>query len=484
LNQLNQFNQSNLGSNGFNPFNSEVNSKKNTFDAEKYNITLSSWVGSPEIFEECTEIISYVKNSTNYEIMGAELPKGILFEGPAGTGKTLLAKAIASETNSSFISVTASEFIELYVGMGASRVRDLFSEAREISPCIIFIDEIDAIGKQRGGVGANFGGNDEREQTLNQLLAEMDGFNDNTDILVLAATNRKDVLDKALLRPGRFDRIIKIGLPDKTSRQQIIKFYLDKKNTDESVDINTISELTDGYSGAELKNLINEAAILAARIGATKITSNEISNALEKNMVGLIRNVDTRLPETKLRVSVHEIGHAFITLFFSKYFELQKVSIKSTYNGAGGYTLFREKSEYIGEGLYTKDILYKRLIITMGGKAAESIWYGNEQMSLGANQDLKQANSLARKMIGLFGMGDELETFYNENIDSSLPDFGYSNHKYSEKIKESFDMEALKLVSKAYGEAKEIIEKNSSEFNDLVNLLFEKEILNINDFKK
>ena len=472
-------NNNSSNKNGFgipNPFN-RFSSKTNTFDASKYNITLSSWVGNPEIFEECIEVISYIKNSTNYKRLGAELPKGILLDGPPGVGKTLLAKAISSETNSSFIAVSGSEFIELFVGMGASRVRDLFSEARDKSPCIIFIDEIDAIGKQRGN-GNSLNNNDEREQTLNQLLAEMDGFNNNDGILILAATNRKDILDKALLRPGRFDRIIRISLPDKTSREQIIKSYLDqKKYIDKNIDTNSLAELTDGYSGAELKNLINEAAILSARKGLDIIGKKEISDALEKSIIGLIRKTDTRLPETKLRISIHEIGHAFLAMYYSEYFDLQKVSIKSTFNGAGGYTIFNEKPKY-KDGLYTRDILLKRLIITMAGKAAESIFYNNEQMSLGATQDLKQGNELARKMIGIFGMGEKLETFYNKEIESDTELF---SNKYSEKIKETFDLEALQLVSDAYNIAKIIITKNKIICDELVNLLLEKEILNNED---
>jgi len=469
---------SNLSNFFTNPF-----EKKNEIDNNKnnFNVSLSSWVGSPEAFEECYEVISYVKNASNYEKMGVELPKGILLEGPPGVGKTLLAKAIASETNSTFISVSGSEFIELFVGMGAKRVRDLFEEAREKSPCIIFIDEIDAIGKQRGNSN-NFGGNDEREQTLNQLLAEMDGFNNNDGIIVLASTNRKDILDKALIRPGRFDRIINIPLPDLISRKQIIELYLKKKNINSNVDLNIntnfLAELTDGFSGAELKNVINEAAILAARLGLEKITINELLNAIEKSIVGLIKNTDTRQVETKLRISYHEIGHAFLAMYYSKYFDLQKISIKSTYNGAGGYTLFNEKNEYRDGGLYTKDMLFKRLIVTMGGKAAESIWYNTEDISLGATQDLKQANQLARKMIGLFGMGEKLETFYNDESNYE------TNNKFSEKIKQTFDTESLKLVSDAFIKAKEILTDNKIICEELANLLLEKQVLNIDDFSK
>lgn len=453
----------------------------NSFDPIKENISLSSWVGSPEVFEECFEVISYIKNISNYERFGVKLPKGILLEGPPGVGKTHLAKAIASETSSTFIPVTGSEFIEVYVGVGASRVRNLFESARENSPSIIFIDEIDAIGKKRnGGFG---GGSDERDQTLNQLLAEMDGFKDNEGILILAATNRKEILDKALLRPGRFDRIIKIGYPDKYSREKIIKLYLEKKKyISKSINSSTIADLTEGFSGAELQNLINEAAILAARRNAKKIMPKDILDSIEKNIVGIIKNIDTRTPETKFRISVHEVGHAFLVLYYSEYFDLLKISIKSTYNGAGGYTLFNDKIEFKNDGLYTKDILKKRLIVSMGGKAAESIWYGNDKVSLGSTQDLKQANQLARKMIGLFGMGDGLEAFYNQDVGEEFELYGLSqSNKYSEKIKEKFDIETLNLVSESFLEAKKIISNYKYIIEELSIFLMEKEILNLSD---
>ena len=456
--------------------------KFNYFDMSKENITLASWIGSPEVFQECFEVISYANNKSNYERFNVKLPKGILLEGPPGVGKTLLAKAIASETNSTFISVTGSEFVEVYVGVGASRVRKLFESARAKTPTIIFIDEIDAIGKKRNS-GSSGGGSDERDQTLNQLLAEMDGFKDNNGILILAATNRKEILDKALLRPGRFDRIIKIGYPDKYSREKIIKLYLDeKKYISKNINSTIISELTEGFSGAELKNLINEAAILAARSDSRKIMPKHILDAIEKNIVGLIKNIDTRSPESKFRISIHEIGHAFLVLYYSDYFDLVKISIKSTYNGAGGYTLYNDKQEFKNDGLYTKDILKKKLIIMMGGKAAESIFYGGEKVSIGSTQDLKQGNQLARKMVGLFGMGDSLETFYNQDIDGEFELYGTNSlNKYSEKIKEQFDIETINLVANAFTEAKKIINENKIVFEQLTILLADKEILNLSE---
>lgn len=466
---------------GGNPFQMMPNFQKKEPEFVKPNVSLSSWAGSPEVIEECKEIIYYIENKEKYKEIGAEMPRGILLEGPPGTGKTLLAKAIASETNSTFISISGSEFVELFVGMGASRVRDLFETARENRPCIIFIDEIDAVGRQRGA-GINMA-NDEREQTLNQMLYEMDGFNDNEDIVLMAATNRKDVLDKALLRPGRFDRIIKVPLPDKESRQQILEVYLNKKKTEEPFDISAIAELTDGFSGAELKNLINEAAIMSARNNETVIKEKYIFDSFEKSLVGLIRKESNSTTPSahKLRVSIHEAGHALLALKFNEYFDFQKVSIQSTYNGAGGYTIFSEKPEIKEGGLYTKDMLKKRLIVSMGGKAAESIYYGNDHVSMGAIQDLKTANNLAKRMIGNFGMGNKLEVFFNEDIsDDSNPFLGRSlamGDKYSEYTRYIMDKEALDLVKEAYLEAKTILNNYYDKLLEMSNLLQERKIL-------
>jgi len=461
--------------------------KKDKENMIKSNITLNSFAGSPEIFEECTEVVSYLKNETLYKNAGAEIPRGILLEGPPGTGKTLLAKAIASEANANFLSISASEFIEVFVGMGASKIRNLFNSARQNKPCIIFIDEIDSVGRQRGA-GINMG-NDEREQTLNQLLAEMDGFADNDGILVIAATNRKDVLDSALLRPGRFDRIITVSLPDKTSRKDILKVHSKNKNLEDNINLDLIAELTSGFSGAQIKNLLNEAAIFAARKGNTIISENDILNSLDKLIVGLVRKIDTRSDEAKRRIAIHETGHALLCSIFDDLFELKKVTIQSTYNGAGGYTLFNEHSNITDSGLYTKNLLKKRLVIAMGGKAAENIYYGNEYISVGAVQDLKQANSLAQTMICNYGMGKDLEAFYNENVESERnPFLGRSlglGDKYSEKTKEVIDKESIELVNDALDTAKYILTNHREKMDIIIkellknNTLYGKEFNNL-----
>lgn len=444
----------------------------------KLNVSLDSFAGSPEIFQECTEIVSYLKNGTIYKNAGAQIPKGILLEGPPGTGKTLLAKAIASSADSNFISIAASEFVEMYVGLGASKIRALFQRARDNRPCIVFIDEIDAVGRQRGA-GVNIG-NDEREQTLNQLLAEMDGFSDNEGILVMAATNRKDVLDPALLRPGRFDRLLTVPLPDTKSRLSILKVHGKNKKFAQDVNMEFIADLTNGFSGAQLKNVLNEGAIHAAREGKEVISFANLLEALDKIIVGIVKKNDTRDYEAKRRVSIHETGHALMAALYEEYFELKKVSIQSTYNGAGGYTIFNEKSSITESGLYTKDMLLKRLMVALGGKAAETIIYGDDHVSVGAVQDLKQANDLARKMIGNFGMGTKLKVFYNNEIDNGTPFLGRSlssGSSNSENTKYEFDKEVLELVNDAYKLSLAYLRKNKDIFDKVVEDLLEKEIL-------
>lgn len=464
---------------------------KKAVDADKINmikanISLNSFAGSREIFEECTEVVSYLKNDTIYKLAGAEIPRGILLEGPPGTGKTLLAKAIASEADANFISIAASEFVEMYVGLGAAKIRALFQRARENKPCILFIDEIDAVGRQRGA-GINMA-NDEREQTLNQLLAEMDGFADNEGILIMAATNRKDVLDSALLRPGRFDRIILVPLPDRESRKEIFKVYSKNKQLSPEINFELISELTNGFSGAQIKNLLNEAAIFTSRRGEIVITELDLLNAADKLIVGLSKKVDNRSEDSKRRIAIHETGHALLVALCEEYFELKKVTMQSTYNGAGGYTLFNELQNITDSGLYTKDLLKKRLLIGMGGKAAENIFYGEEFVSVGAVQDLKQTNSLAQQMIGNYGMGDQLEAFYNDNLDTErTPFLGRSlgsSSKYSEKTKEILDKEALELVNTAYNDAKMILMKHKDKMNLIVDELMKSYTLYGKDIKK
>ena len=448
------------------------------FNALNITTKLSDWAGSPEIFEECTEIVSFLKDKSNYQQVGAQIPKGILLEGPPGTGKTLLAKAIAGEAEANFISVTGSEFVELFVGMGAARVRQLFEDARKDSPTIIFIYEIDAIGKKRQS--GPMPGNDEREQTLNQLLAEMDGFNSNQDILVMGATNRQDVLDDALLRPGRFDRIIKVPLPDGPSRKAILDTQSKAYSMDSTIDWDTMVSLTSGFSGAQLKNLINEAAVIVARKAGKFITNSDLFEAFEKSILGVLKKTETRDKATLERVAIHEIGHTIGVLAFPDVFDFDKVSIQSSYNGAGGFTIFRDKNDLIESGMYTKEILFNRLMVILGGKAAETIFYGNDGVSAGAFQDLKEANQLAKQMITDFGMGSsDLEVFSSLNSDNIIS----GNGAYSEYLISSIDKNCLAIINYAYKNITEVLEKNKDKIIELKNKLVDKKVLYNNDIE-
>jgi cell division protease FtsH len=458
------------GQGPMNPMNLPFMNRDYRVDKSQVNVSLSDWAGSPEVFDECIEIVSYIKNSTLYKNAGAEIPKGILLEGPPGTGKTLIAKAIAKETNATFLSVPASEFVEMFVGMGAAKIRDLFEQAREAveeddSSAIIFIDEIDAVGKQRGT--GMMGGNDEREQTLNQLLTEMDGFQSNTNIIVIAATNRKDVLDAALLRPGRFDRIIYVPLPDKKSREDILRVYMKTKQIEKNISLDYIAEMTSGFSGAQLKNLLNEAAINTARNGSITITQMHLDDALEKVVIGITKKIDTRSEEARKRVALHEMGHAIVAAYYKDDFELVKVSMKSTYSGVGGYTLFNEIESKNDDNMYTKNTLKRRLTVSLAGKAAEYIYYGEDMVSLGAFEDLKQANQLAKSMITNYGMGKELEVFYNTD----------ETKMFSERTKDKIDFESMELLIDAYEEAKRIILKKKYVIDELVKLLLKENVI-------
>lgn len=465
----------------------------------RQNITLSDWAGSPEVFHECYEIISYLQNETSFKEVGAEIPRGILLEGPPGTGKTLLARAIAAETNASFISVVGSQFVEMYVGVGAMRIRELFQVARQSRPCVLFIDEIDAIGKQRssGAGGPGFSGNDEREQTLNQLLAEMDGFQDNEGILVMAATNLKDTLDKALLRPGRFDRILSVPLPDTPSREKILRKYLDSKPVQpEEISISELAELTAGFSGAELKNMLNEALIYSVRRknnelilpnNSTAPLSNilkkeDVNNALEKIMIGIIKQNDTRSMEVQRRVALHELGHAIMVSEHQTDFDLQKISIQSTYSGIGGFTLFKPKKEWTEGGMYTKDFLEKRLQIMLGGRAAEEVFYGSSHVSLGATRDLEEANLLAKQMVEQYGMGGNQTNVYFRTDSRNRNGGFFGSGDTSESLKSELEKEAYYLVACAYQKTLEKIMFHKTKLSSLSKLLLMERVLYGNPF--
>jgi cell division protease FtsH len=418
---------------------------------------ISHWAGSPEVFQECYEVISFLKNNREYKEIGAKVPGGILLEGPPGTGKTLLARGIASEVGASFFPTVGSEFVELYVGMGANRIRSLFEQARKNLPAIIFIDEIDAIGKTRNNINPN----EEREQTLNQLLSEMDGFKEKDQILVIAATNRRDVLDPALLRPGRFDRIIPIPLPDTSSREKILRVHLENTKRDPSVNDHTVrllAENTQGYSGAFLANIVNEACINAVREGRKSLSHHDLSRSMEKSMVGVLKTNDERSVETRRRVAIHEIGHAMLVARHNDTYRLDKISIQSTYNGAGGYTLYSMRS-IEEDAMYTKKDLERRVMIMLAGKAAEALCYGNDSVSTGASQDLRQANELVHEMLRKFGMSD------------STPHFFEHTGEYSEDRKTRLEQESTEFLSGAFDESYRMLRENKDRIEPIVDVL-------------
>lgn len=446
----------------------------------KTNVTFNDVAGCDEAKYELTEIVDFLKYPTRYKNAGAKVPSGILLEGPPGTGKTLLAKATAGEAKVSFISASGSQFIEVYVGVGASRVREIFDEAEKKKPCIIFIDEIDAIGQQR----ADYGGNSERDQTLNELLTKMDGFNESDGIIVMAATNRADILDKALTRPGRFDRKVTIGLPDKEGRKQILDVHVENKKIGDDVDFDMIYELTTGFSGADLANLANEAAILSVRYNYSELTNKCFIDAFEKITIGLPKAKENRDKNSIRLVAYHEGGHTLVALFFQDIFNVRRVTINANNGGAGGYTLFTPKEQYIQ--LPSKRYMLANIIVALGGRAAEIILYRKKtakrvvqykdnvvfdgeidlDITAGASNDLKQANSLARKFVSLFGLGKEVGLYDADALSSH-----YGSSKTSEHIKSKIDKEVKKLVNYALQCALNILMLNKENLKKIHKLL-------------
>lgn len=491
------------GGPGINPLN--MMNRESTYqeiDNTLIDVNFTSVAGCDEAKGELMEIVDFLKNPERFEKVGAKIPKGALLEGPPGTGKTLLAQAVAGEAGVNYLYASGSQFIEMFVGVGASRVRDLFKRAKELSPCVIFLDEIDAIGRQRGAGLA--GGNDEREQTLNEILTNMDGFIKNEGIIVIAATNRADILDNALTRPGRFDRIINVGLPDLDGRKKIIDIHFDNKPlSDETKEyLEDVAKLTSGFSGADIANLANEAAILSVRNNNTYITNNDIYGAFEKKTIGLPVTKDTRSEEIINLVSAHEIGHALTAYYFNDLFNIQKVTINSNRNGAGGYTLFIPKDEY--EMFPTKKFMLANLIISLGGRAAEEILFkninnssvylnevifqkiGNLDVTTGATNDLKQANSIARKYISLYGLGKNIALYDSDNTEQPFlgRQMATGGSKLSEYVKENIDKEVDDLVNWAYTSALYIINQNYDSFIYLKNILISKKNLSEKDFNK
>ena len=434
--------------------------------------------------QELTEIVEFLKNPGKYSALGAKIPRGAIMEGPPGTGKTLLARAVAGEAGVPFISASGSEFVEMFVGVGASRVRDLFGQAKKNAPFIVFIDEIDAIGGARAGTsrGGMGGGNDEREQTLNQILTEMDGFEGNSGVIVLAATNRADILDAALLRPGRFDRRVPVDLPDVNGRLDILKVHARGKPLAEELDLSIVAKRTIGFSGASLANLMNEAAIVAARNNKTSIGYEEIDFSIDRVTVGMVKQTGMNFPNRQRLVAYHEAGHAVAGLLSPDYDMVTKVTIVPRTNGAGGFTLFTPSEERLESGMYSKRYLEGQLAVALGGRVAEEIIYGEDEVTTGASNDLQQVRSIARRMVAQWGfameaMGDAPVAW--ETGDTSA----FAARAASVDTEAILDREVQKLVQGAYDRTMTTLTENKALLDYMTERLIEAETIDYDELQ-
>ncbi len=453
-------------------------SKARLYGNEKDKVTFKDIAGSDEAKQDLQEVVEFLKFPKKFESVGAKIPKGVLLVGPPGTGKTMLARAVAGEANTPFFSISGSEFVEMFVGVGASRVRDLFAKAKKNAPCIIFVDEIDAVGRRRGsGMG---GGHDEREQTLNQILVEMDGFEQGTNVIVLAATNRADVLDPALLRPGRFDRRVNIGLPDRKDREAILKIHFAKKPLAKNVDLDALAAKSAGSSGADLSNIANEAAILAARDNRHEITQNDVTAAFEKVAIGPERKSKIMSENEKEMTAYHEAGHAIVGHVLPDSDMVHKVTIIPR-GGTGGVTWFippEDKS-------YHSIIEYKDILARMlGGRIAEEVKYGSERVTTGAGSDLQKAAELAREMVVNQGMGKKLRNQVFHIEEGMMIERMVHERQYSDETAKVIDDEVESLISEAAERAREVIKANLTKLEKLKDALLEKETVEAEEVAK
>ena len=442
-------------------------------------ITFNDVAGLKEEKEDLEEIVDFLKNPGKYNDLGARIPKGVILTGPPGTGKTLLAKAIAGEAGVPFFSISGSDFVEMFVGVGASRVRDLFEDAKKNAPAIVFIDEIDAVARRRGtGMG---GGHDEREQTLNQLLVEMDGFGVNEGIIVLAATNRIDILDPAILRPGRFDRRIGVGTPDVRGREDILKVHSKNKPLAEDVDLEQIARTTAGFTGADLESLMNESAILAAKEGRKYITQDDVKASFVKVGIGAEKKSKVVSEKEKKITAYHESGHAILFHLLPDVGPVYSVSIIPTGMGAAGYTMpLPEKDEMFN----TKGRMLQDIIVSLGGRVAESLVF--DDITTGASQDIKHATKVAKSMVMKYGMSDEIGIISYDNDDDEVfigRDLAHSTRGYSEKVASRIDEEVKKIITECYEKAEKIIKENIDVLHRSAALLLEKEKISREEFE-
>ncbi|MEO1403741.1 MAG: ATP-dependent zinc metalloprotease FtsH3 [Cyanobacteria bacterium J06635_1] len=445
-------------------------------------VTFGDVAGIDQAKLELAEVVDFLKNADRFTAVGAKIPKGVLLVGPPGTGKTLLAKAVAGEAGVPFFSISGSEFVEMFVGVGASRVRDLFEQAKANAPCIVFIDEIDAVGRQRGaGLG---GGNDEREQTLNQLLTEMDGFEGNTGIIIIAATNRPDVLDAALLRPGRFDRQVVVDRPDYAGRLEILNVHARGKTFGKDVDLEKIARRTPGFTGADLSNLLNEAAILAARRNLTEISMDEVNDAIDRVLAGPEKKDRVMSEKRKSLVAYHEAGHALVGALMPDYDPVQKISIIPR-GRAGGLTWFTPSEERLESGLYSRSYLQNQMAVALGGRLAEEIIFGEEEVTTGASNDLQQVARVARQMVTRFGMSERLGpvALGRQQGNPFLGRDIASERDFSEKTAATIDSEVRQLVDQAYARAKKVLNDNRHVLDQLADMLVEKETVDSDELQ-
>jgi cell division protease FtsH len=447
----------------------------------KTGVTFEDVAGIEEAKEELQEVVTFLKKPEKFTAVGARIPKGVLLVGPPGTGKTLLAKAIAGEAGVPFFSISGSEFVEMFVGVGASRVRDLFKKAKENAPCIIFIDEIDAVGRQRGvGIG---GGNDEREQTLNQMLTEMDGFEGNSGVIVIAATNRPDVLDQALLRPGRFDRQVTVDLPTYKGRLQILEVHARSKKIDESVSLEAIARRTPGFSGAKLANLLNEAAILTARRRMEAVTMNEVEDAIDRITIGL--KLTPLLDSKKKRlIAYHEIGHALLMTLLPHAEPLNKVTIIPRSGGIGGFAQQVYNEDMVDSGLYSKAWMLDMIRICLGGRVAEEIIFGHDEVTIGASNDIKNVAEIAREMVTKYGMSELGLVALESEEDLYLNRGNLSSADYSEDLAIKIDRQVREIVNRCHEDALQLMLQYRPLMDDLVEVLLEQETVEGEAFRQ
>ena len=429
--------------------------------------------GEDEAKENLTEIVNYLHDPSKYQEIGASMPKGVLLVGPPGTGKTMLAKAVAGEANVPFFSMSGSEFVEMFVGMGASKVRDLFKQAKEKAPCIVFIDEIDAIGKKRDG---QIGGNDEREQTLNQLLTEMDGFEGNTGVIILAATNRPESLDPALTRPGRFDRRVPVELPDLKGREEILKVHAKKIKVAEDVDFNKVARMASGASGAELANIVNEAALRAVRDGRKFATQADLEESIEVVIAGYQKKNAIMTDHEKRIVAYHEIGHALVAAKQTNSAPVQKITIVPRTSGALGYTMQVDEGNHV---LMSKEEIENKIATFTGGRAAEEVVFGS--VTTGASNDIEQATKLARAMITRYGMSDDFDMVTLETVTNQYLG-GDASLACSAETQTRIDQQVVALVKREHQKALDILRENRTKLDELANFLYEKETITGEEF--